>query len=1331
MFRKKFLQRYFLAAIICIVIMSSLFPGSLIKASNPTVDVQNEKTNCTHIHDENCTYSVAHTPVCVHEHQEACYTVADTQKILNCIHVCNNDCGESIQQGECLHTHGEACSEGISAPAPEESDDTMLAKQEADPSESTQALSMEIAPAIAPQTATVVSNYDELVNAISGAQDGVQKEILLGQDIATNKMVSIPVGKNIQIDLGGKAIINSNNCVFLVDGILTLTGEGTVTGHENAAVWVQASAEFFLSGNVCISDSTGSYAGGIYNVGITTLSGGRIEDCTAASGYSGGIYNGGTLYFYAGTIARCVGRWGGGVFNTGTMQLSGGRIVECSASQLGGGIYNNDVLEIYEGEVNNNTVPWYGGGVYNAATLKIYGGEISANIADDYGAGIYTDGETIIEGGIFERNSTKSYGAAIYIDTEGNLIINDGIIRKNMQPSSNDGGIIHNLGTLTLNDAIIEDNTVQFSLNAAIANEGAFIMNGGAVRRNNAYGVLNEYECSFTMNGGTITKNNIGVYTLRRSTFIMRGGAVYANNNNSSSATADIRWAANMQTLPEDLPTINVMPASMMIAEGHTFSGWKNAFHADEPEVTGELTQANNVGRYGDTYNAVITTSPGPETDGIFLDGQNGNDDNDGLTLESAVKTFEKAKQLLQEHELWEKIYICGTVTVNAAVSWSLETGQQLVRFSEFTDILINVGAAGKLTLTNIAIDGNKSNTDAAGTGSLVSVTEGELILEDNAVLRNNRQKRGLMGSAIHANRARISIVGDAFIIDNHTFGNAAGILVDNHSTLVMRAGEIARNETAESGGGVLLIRGSNMEMVGGKIANNNAWKGGGIDIGSERTDLLRPTSKLTMKGGSITGNTAIGLGGGIYVQDENIADIMAGTISGNHANGDGNHTYAGGGIYINGGRLANGQQYGDGILYLHNVLITENRARGMYGGGIAACPTAYTQIYITQGAAIFNNEASAAQQIYATSTDKNSPTFVSDYMLGGGMYNWYWAEAGEEQTPAKKDQYQNTTSAIRLDNRPDASAIKKAETLADVYIIGNSSGTYGGGIGSNGTVIIGDAPTYSLVVNKEWQNDMEEERPDSITLHFYINEYEIREVILTKEAGWTATLSDFPEQVWAQPNDIKVTVQEEDIAGYILIPEVQVDAVARKITVDLKNVKFEQGDGRLQIKKVVTGDGDITKRFNFTVWLCDAAGKELTESFPYIGTGINNGEITSGQTIQLAHEEAIEIYGLPEGTQYEVIEVEADADGYETWVENNQGVVVAEAVVNVVFTNSKKDEQVSPVPSNPEVETLPSANGEGKKTGDKANVEIWIVLLLLGINGAAYLIYKKISKKQ
>ena len=109
---------------------------------------------------------------------------------------------------------------------------------------------------------------------------------------------------------------------------------------------------------------------------------------------------------------------------------------------------------------------------------------------------------------------------------------------------------------------------------------------------------------------------------------------------------------------------------------------------------------------------------------------------------------------------------------------------------------------------------------------------------------------------------------------------------------------------------------------------------------------------------------------------------------------------------------------------------------------------------------------------------------------------------------------------------------------------------------------------------------------------------------------------------------------------------------------------------GNLTISKVVAGNAaDTAKLFDFTVTLNGADG-----TYPYIGHGVPDGEIKSGDTISLAHGQSITILGVPKDTTYEVAEADYSGEGYLESSTGETGTIAADATQTAAFTNTRNE---------------------------------------------------------
>ncbi|MCD7762320.1 MAG: Cna B-type domain-containing protein, partial [Lachnospiraceae bacterium] len=529
---------------------------------------------------------------------------------------------------------------------------------------------------------------------------------------------------------------------------------------------------------------------------------------------------------------------------------------------------------------------------------------------------------------------------------------------------------------------------------------------------------------------------------------------------------------------------------------------------ADRIVITGAgvLVEIAGIGENGTMIARTIVTS------GVYLDGVNGDDANNGTTYETPVKTFERAKEVLDEvvsanaaanqnTEEIQGIYIIGTVTVRDTATWTLSelSDYKLMRYPSFSGTLIQVSGSGAaLTLEEITIDGMK----ASAKGSLVQVNSGaSLSVTDGAVLKNNTYSETSSGT-VYAYGGAVYCSGtfnmDGGKIIGNTAYNGGGVVVSGSSAVFnLSGGEISGNTATNFGGGAAVFSNAVMNFTGGTIADNTAANGGGGIAVGESTANVGTSTTLNMAvsagqssktsrasasatGGTISGNVSGAQGGGIYIQCECTANISAGTITGNTSQSG---VFGGGGIYVNGERNIDGTTYATGTLNLSNVLIQGNTA-AVLGGGIAGCSTSVVKIYRENGAAILDNEAgSKGDQISLGEVQYggvNEAYYVSEFAADGTAYNW----TNQDGASVSANGLQNQTSVLYLEDSSITSASLTGWTPS-VVISNNTAAVSGGGIGSNGYVTIGNPGGMTISVTKKWVDGDNEKntRPASVVI--------------------------------------------------------------------------------------------------------------------------------------------------------------------------------------------------------------------------------------------------------
>lgn len=418
-------------------------------------------------------------------------------------------------------------------------------------------------------------------------------------------------------------------------------------------------------------------------------------------------------------------------------------------------------------------------------------------------------------------------------------------------------------------------------------------------------------------------------------------------------------------------------------------------------------------------------------------------------------------------------------------------------------------GTNAKLEMTNGVIAANKA---ASGGG----------------IYADKGAKLKFLGGVISGNATYKERYND---VDNPNNGYGGGVFTKNADVEIVDPANITNNRVDSyitekfnlgllGGGGIASVDGGTLNMTGGSVtANYSNEAGGGIYAG-----FWGKAITFTMTGGTIAGNKSVnGEGGGLRIAGGNNsgtkATINAGenskiyitnnkTMTGSTKDRGGD--WGGGGIFI--------QEHGR--LNILRSLITSNKAGG-WSGGIGACPTGETIVSHSYGAAIYGNKDNVDQDgnplgkynYSAGGNNKNQDHDETNYvtpdfqdsghkdfflvrnkdnarstiavvlgkMLGGGSAGWHGTCDGNPVT-IDPNGGAEAKWMFGLEAHPNGEAVKKAQAEATTIISGNYSYTHGGGIMTNGDLIVGEVtsldvyPAIKVKANKVLMKDGKEQ---------------------------------------------------------------------------------------------------------------------------------------------------------------------------------------------------------------------------------------------------------------
>lgn len=372
----------------------------------------------------------------------------------------------------------------------------------------------------------------------------------------------------------------------------------------------------------------------------------------------------------------------------------------------------------------------------------------------------------------------------------------------------------------------------------------------------------------------------------------------------------------------------------------------------------------------------------------------------------------------------------------------------------------------------------------------------------------------GGYGGGVYTKGATVTISGSANIANNRVEAQVTNQDIYNNGLL--GGGGIASTSSDTKKG--------SLTMTGGSVtANYSHEAGGGIYAGFWNQAI---TFKMT--GGTIAGNVAENAeGGGLRISTGTHATIdadadgkiyitnnktMTGSNSGEGRKGD----WGGGGIFIQ----------KNGRLNILKSLITDNKAGG-WSGGIGACPTGETIVSHSNGAAIYNNTDNVGQDgtplnepHYSAGGDGKKqdqlPAYITDNfkkfghkdfflvrdmqgadktiavvlgkMLGGGSAGWH-GTCDNNEIKIDANGGAEAKYMFGLEAHPTDQAKIDAQSAATTIISGNYSYTHGGGIMTNGDLIVGEVTSldvYPAIKVKANKVLMKDGKPQGLTGHGY-----------------------------------------------------------------------------------------------------------------------------------------------------------------------------------------------------------------------------------------------------
>ena len=425
--------------------------------------------------------------------------------------------------------------------------------------------------------------------------------------------------------------------------------------------------------------------------------------------------------------------------------------------------------------------------------------------------------------------------------------------------------------------------------------------------------------------------------------------------------------------------------------------------------------------------------------------------------------------------------YSSGDLSLREALYLASQTTEEIVSFAVTGSIAMN-SSLGRLEVdSNLTIDGPATSlltVDAQGSSEAFYVSSGVNATIQGMTIRGGNS---LLGGGILING---DLTLDSTLVTNNSATEGGGIYVDSGGSLQLLNSEVSTNQATGAtgrGGGIrslgqltldnTIVSGNTSTGIGGGISiaedspatilnsqvstNTAAGAGGGL------SGVL--TGDLTIRDTTISDNSSTAARGGAiwFLSDEGDLNLESSVITGNSADGQG------GGIYIATNNIYH--QLGDPIPVIDvNILQSQisNNNTSSTGGGLHITSGANTdlQVSISESTVADNSSASFGGGILvrnATTTLNVERSTVSGnstgtFGRGGGVFAQSSADVSFVNSTISGNTTPLTSGGVYLYNAGTTSFISSTITA-------NQAGTGGGGI-----TVVGNLPTLHNTILAE-----------------------------------------------------------------------------------------------------------------------------------------------------------------------------------------------------------------------------------------------------------------------
>ena len=597
-------------------------------------------------------------------------------------------------------------------------------------------------------------------------------------------------------------------------------------------------------------------------------------------------------------------------------------------------------------------------------------------------------GDTIIQAAASSADATSRVLGV----TSGSVVaISDVTIQNgndlSVPPNVSGGSGILNLGTLTLTSSAVRGNSA--ASGGGIHNLGTLTLTSSTISANVAGlngggGILNQ--ATLTLTNNTVSGNSVE----SRGGGIFNGGATVTLTNSTITSNTANQSGGGIDAGGGTVSFRNTIIAGNSASSGRpdcggtlTSQGHNLVQDASGCTIAGDLT-GNITGQ--DPLLGPLQDNGGPTMTHALLEDSPAIDSGDDSVL-NAPHNLATDQRGTGFPRLQGAHVDIGAYEVQQVPTDNPQTSPITVTKTDDT----SDGFCGVLdcSLREAISSGDSGDTINFAVAGTITLTSGQLVIDKNMSITGpgsgDLTISGNNASRVFQINAGINVAISGVTITSGSPDSSGGGIRNDGGTLTITNTTISGNSAIFGGGGIYNTFGSTLSLTSSTIIGNSATQnGGGIDNPAGST--------LNITDSTISNNTAV-RGGGIY--NRGTGTLTNTTVSGNTAESSGGGIYNSGTLTLTNSTVSGntaflgGGIYDFGILTLTNSTVMGNSASAN-AGGIAN----YGGTSTLTNSTVSDNTADSsgggiANAFGATLTLTNSTITGNTASSGGGIYNF------------------------------------------------------------------------------------------------------------------------------------------------------------------------------------------------------------------------------------------------------------------------------------------------------------------------------------------------------